>query len=110
MLKRLAQLLPRSATLDMALGDIVFDGEKIAGQYSRSYIQARIKASVDGSRRYLSLAMKPDAYAGPDGSPTNYLNLDLAAALQLRANLDETILKLQEFDQDMKAMAASSKP
>ncbi|ATN35366.1 hypothetical protein ACO34A_16305 [Rhizobium sp. ACO-34A] len=34
---------------------------------------------------------KPDGYAVPEGSVTNYINFDLATAVRLRDKLDECI-------------------
>lgn len=47
--------------------------------------------SLDEKSFYVSLKLIPDGYAGPEGSPTNYINFDLATALQVKADLDDCI-------------------
>ncbi len=97
MLKLLAKLLPNSVS-DMAFGDIVYAGKELYGRSSKAFVQGRIKKSVDGERYYLSLLMLPDAYAGPDGSLKNYLNLDLQTAIKFRAEIELCIAKLEDLE------------
>jgi hypothetical protein len=47
--------------------------------------------------------MKPDGYAGPEGSPTNYISFDLATALKIRSDLDECIKIARHFDSPSQA-------
>ena len=42
---------------------------------------------MEGGQYFVALRMRPDAYAGPEGSPTNYLNLDIETAQLTEAYL-----------------------
>jgi hypothetical protein len=46
---------------------------------------------MEGGQYFVALRMRPDAYAGPEGSPTNYLNLDIETAQRMKVNLDRCI-------------------
>jgi hypothetical protein len=49
------------------------------------------KRPVKGDGLYVSAKMIPDGYAGPEGSPTNYISFDLDTAIRIRDHLDECI-------------------
>jgi len=85
------RFLAKSRLLNQTLGDVVFETAEIKGASSHSFFQWRIKESVEGGQYFVGLAMRPDAYAGPDGSPTNYMNFDIAVAQQLKSDLDRCI-------------------
>jgi hypothetical protein len=76
--------------LNQALGDVVFETAEIKGTSSHSFFQWRVKKS-GGGQYFVALGMRPDAYAGPEGSPTNYMNFDIDAAQYLKFNLDRCI-------------------
>ena len=83
--------LARFKSLNQALGEVVFETPEIKGATSYSFLQLRIKKSVEGDQYFVALRMRPDAYAGPEGSPTNYMNFDIEAAQRLKFNLDRCI-------------------
>jgi hypothetical protein len=37
---------------------------------------------------FVAFKLLPDSYAGPEGTPTNYISFDIATAERLRADLD----------------------
>jgi hypothetical protein len=39
-----------------------------------------------------------DAYAGAEGSPTNYMNFDIATAKLLKSDLDQCIVEYYRLD------------
>jgi hypothetical protein len=85
------KFLAKSKLLNQALGDVVFETPEIKGATSHSFFQLRIKKSVEGGQYFVALRMRPDAYAGPEGSPTNYMNFDIETAQRLKFNLDRCI-------------------
>lgn len=82
------KILAKSGLLNQALGEVVFETPEIKGGHSRSFLQWRVKKSVEGDQFFVSLRMRPDAYAGPEGEPINYVNFDIEAAKRLRSDLD----------------------
>jgi hypothetical protein len=46
---------------------------------------------VDESQVHIGLAMRADAYAGVEGSPTNYMQFDLETAERLRDRVNDCI-------------------
>ena len=85
------KILSKSQTLNAALGGVVCDNPKIRGQSSGAYIQVRLKENLDGSGHLFGIKLKPDFSAGAEGSPTNYLNLDIEKARQLKRHLEKCI-------------------
>ena len=92
-LKRL--LASRSRTFNQALGDVVSEGELIQGTTRHSYAKYRLKKSVDGEQCFISVEFKPDYYAGPEGTPKNWIDFDLNAAVRFREALDACITDLR---------------
>jgi hypothetical protein len=84
-------LLAKSKLLNQALGDVVFETPEIKGASAHSFFQWRVKKSVEGGQYFVALRMRPDAYAGPEGSPTNYMNFDIETAQRLKFDLDRCI-------------------
>lgn len=82
------RILSKSKLLNQTLGDVVFETSEIKGASSHSFFQWRIKKSMEGGQYFVALRMRPDAYAGPEGAPTNYMNFDIEAAQRLRSDLD----------------------
>ena len=95
----LRSILARSQTLNATLGEVVYETLKVPGQTSRSFLQWRVKTDLEGRELFVGLKMLPDAYAGAEGSPTNYMNFDLETARLLRSQLD---LCIAECDQRMR--------
>lgn len=93
----LKRLLARSKTLGPLLGDVLFETPRLRGQSSHSVFQWRVKKSLDEKSLYIALKLIPDGYAGPEGSPTNYINFDLATAVRIRADLDQCIKMARRF-------------
>jgi hypothetical protein len=91
MLSFAKKLLAKSKALDHALGDVVFLTPEIKGQHWRSCLEWRVKKTVNGDKYFVALRMVPDAYAGPEGSVTNYMNFDIQTAGRIRLHLDECI-------------------
>jgi hypothetical protein len=87
----LKKILARSDTLNALLGDVVFTTPSQRGVSKHSIFEWCVKKTVDGDRLFVSAKMIPDGYAGPEGSPTNYISFDLDAAIQLRDNLNSCI-------------------
>jgi hypothetical protein len=73
------------------LGDVVFRTDREHGVFKHSFLEWRVKRSIDRDDIYIALKMRPDGYAGPKGSVTNYMNFDLHAATRLRDNLSACI-------------------
>jgi hypothetical protein len=78
-------------------GDVVFESETVCGQVASSQFQWQVKRGLDEKSYYVCVKMKPDGYAGPEGSPTNYINFDLPTALKIRADIDECIAIVRHF-------------
>lgn len=87
----LRKVFARSKTLNAALGEVVFETPKVSGQNSRSFFHWRIKKDLRGDGYFIGLRMLADAYAGAEGSPTNYMNFDIESARRLRFELDRCI-------------------
>ncbi|MBR0828067.1 hypothetical protein JQ596_21260 [Bradyrhizobium manausense] len=85
------RLLARTKSLEVLFGDVLFESQPVRGQSSHSNFQWQVKRGLDEKSYYVCVKMKPDGYAGPEGSPTNYISFDLATALKLRADIDECI-------------------
>lgn len=94
------KVLSRSRVLNSVLGEIVFETPEVTGESSRSFFQWRVKKTLEGDRYFVGLRMRPDAYAGSEGSPTNFMNFDIETAQRVRAHLDRCIA---ECDRLMKA-------
>jgi hypothetical protein len=88
----LKKLLAKSKSLGPLLGDDVFELPPLKGQSSHSIFQWRVKKSLDEKSFFVSLKLVPDGYAGPEESPSNYINFDLATALQIKADLENCII------------------
>ena len=89
MLSRLKRLMAsRSRVLNRALGDVVSEREPIQGTTRHGYAKCRIKQSVHGEQCFISVEFRPDYLAGPEGSPKNWIDFDLASAERLRDTLD----------------------
>jgi hypothetical protein len=91
MWKFVRTLFSKSKTLNAALGDVVFETPSVTGQSPRSFLQWRVKRDLDRGAYFIGLSMLPDAYIGPEGSPTNYMNFDIQSAQRLRFQLDRCI-------------------
>lgn len=93
----LRRLFARSDSLRALFGDVVFESEAVRGQLTNSQFQWQVKRGLDEKSYYVCVKMKPDGYAGPEGSPTNYINFDLPTALKIRADIDECIAIVRHF-------------
>jgi hypothetical protein len=87
----LRKLLARSRILGSSLGEVVFETSPVTGQSSHSLFQWRVKKGLDGNSLFVALRLVPDAYAGREESPTNYISFDIESAKQIRADLDRCI-------------------
>jgi hypothetical protein len=87
----IGKLLSKSKTLNALLGDVIFTTPQEHGAYAQSSFEWRVKRSVDNTRIYIAVKMKPDGAAGMQGSMTNYINFDLETAIRLRDNLSDCI-------------------
>jgi hypothetical protein len=97
------QLLAKSKLFNQTLGDVVFETPEIKGASSHSFFQWRIKKSVKGEQYFVDLRMRPDAYAGPEGSPTNYMSFDIETAQNLKSSLDRCISEYYRLVDDASA-------
>ena len=104
----LRKALARSATLNSTLGDVVYEAPEVCGQSSRSFAQWRVKKGVKGDEYFVGLKMRPDAYAGAEGSPTNYMNFDIESAQRLRFNLDLCIAEYYRLTRGISAGRSSA--
>ena len=95
----LRKALGRSKLVNSALCDVVYETPEGRGQNARSFLQWRIKKNLDGDVYFVGLRMLPDAYAGAEGLPTNYMNFDIESAQRLRSHLD---LCIAEYDRLMR--------
>jgi hypothetical protein len=91
------KLFARSKLLSSLFGDVVFETPSLRGQSSHSVFQWRVKKNLDEKSIFVSLKLIPDGYAGPEGSPTNYINFDIATAEQVRENLDACIVRARQL-------------
>jgi len=87
-IKRFLSKLP---FLNSALGDVVFETPPLKGQSGSSLLQWRLKQAGNGSGLFVGLKLKPDRYAGPEGSVTNYIELSIEAAEQAKIDLERCI-------------------
>jgi hypothetical protein len=85
------RVLGRSKNLSAVFGEVIFETPEVSGQRASSFLQWRIKQGLDGKRYLIGFRMKADAYAGAEGSPTNYMNFDIESAQRLRDQLDRCI-------------------
>jgi hypothetical protein len=85
------KLVAKSKTLNHVFGDVVFETPEVHGDSSRSFFQWRIKKGMDGGHYFIALKMRPDAFVGSRGSPTNYMNFDIETAQRVRFDLDRCI-------------------
>lgn len=85
------KLLSKSPLLGGLFGDVLHETPALRGQSSHSVFQWRVKKSLDETTLLVSLRLIPDGYAGAEGSPTNYINFDLATARQIKRDLEECI-------------------
>ena len=100
------KILAKSKLLNQTLGDVVFETPEIKGASSHSFFQWRIKKSLEGGQYFVALRMRPDAYAGPEGSPTNYMNFDIETAQHLKIHLDHCISEYYRLVGDTSARNA----
>jgi hypothetical protein len=91
------KILARSKTFGSLFGDVLFETPPLKGQSPNSVFQWRVKQSLDEKSLFVSLKMIPDGYAGAEGSPTNYINFDLATAQQIKADLDDCIAMARQL-------------
>ncbi|MGB6397585.1 MAG: hypothetical protein WBF73_18160 [Bradyrhizobium sp.] len=98
-------LLVKSKTLGSLLGDVLFETPPLKGQSSHSTFQWRVKKSLDEKSFYVSLKLIADGHVGPEGSPTNYINFDLATAQQIKADLDDCIAMARQLAAQSNAAA-----
>ena len=96
-------LLAKSKLLNQALGEVVFETPEIKGTSSHSFFQWRVKKAVEGDQYFVALRMCPDAHAGAEGSPTNYMNFDIETAQRLKFNLDRCIAEYYRLVSDASA-------
>ena len=89
-------LLSGSKSLNTLLGSVVFSTPREHGNYAHSFLEWRVKKTLDDRSLVIGLSMKPDGYAGAEGSPTNYMNFDLDTAIRLRDHLDRCIEFVRE--------------
>jgi len=94
------QLFAKSNLFNQMFGDVVFETPEIKGVSSHSFFQWRVKKGVNGEQYFVALRMRPDAYAGPEGSPTNYMSFDIETALSLKSNLDRCISEYYRLADD----------
>jgi hypothetical protein len=99
----LKKLFSQSKSLNALLGDVVFLTPREQGASAHSFFEWRVKASLDNSKIYIAVALKPDGYAGPEGSPTNYIQFDLDTAVRLRDSLNDCIEHARQLPQSVGA-------
>jgi hypothetical protein len=87
----LRKLVSGSTTANLMFGEVVFVTPREHGAFAHSFFEWRVKAAVDESQVHIGLAMRADAYAGVEGSPTNYMQFDLETAERLRDRLNDCI-------------------
>jgi len=104
------KIFSKSKSLNAALGDVVFETPSVTGQNPRSFLQWRVKKDLDGGTYFIGLSMLPDAYIGPEGAPTNYMNFDIQSAQRLRFQLDRCIDEYYSLTGQMPLHAASPTP
>ena len=72
-------------------GEVIFSTRKESGAFEHSFFEWRVKETIDQREIFIAVMMKPDGYAGIEGSPTNYINFDLNTAVRLRDSLNRCI-------------------
>ena len=99
----LRQTLAKSKTFNASLGDVVYKTPEVSGQNSHSFLEWRVKRDLEGDAFFIGLRMIPDAYIGPTGSPTNYMNFDIESAQRVRDHLDMCITEYNRLIRDRPA-------
>jgi hypothetical protein len=94
------KLLAKSRMLGSLFGDVLFQTQPLKGQSEHSTFQWQVKKGLDERSLFVCIKLRPDGFAGPEGSPTTYTSFDLATALQIRADLDECIANARHFAPD----------
>lgn len=88
MIQRFLSKLP---FFNSALGEVVFETPPLKGQNWGSLFQWRLKQAGNGNGLFVGLKLKPDRFAGPEGSVTNYIELSIEAAEQAKVDLERCI-------------------
>jgi hypothetical protein len=101
------RILARSQTFNRILGEVVLETSIVQGASSHSSFQWRIKKSAVGGEYFVALKMRPDSYAGAEGSPTNYMSFDIEAAEQLKFDLELCIDECRRLSGAVSAQSAS---
>lgn len=92
--------LARLPRLGAALGEVVFETRPLKGQIEGSLFQWRVKRSIDAEGYFIGLKLRPDSYAGPDGSVVNYINLSIDEAEQAKSDLERCIIEYRRLSED----------
>ena len=97
MLSRLKRVVAWvSPGLNRVLGKVISERAPVRRTpATHGYIKCRVKQSLDGQQRFISLELKPDFSAGMEGDMKNWIDLDLASAERLRDALDSCIRELK---------------
>jgi hypothetical protein len=89
------KLLGHIGSFNSLLGDVVFETPPVGGQSSSSEFEWRVKQGTDGQSLFVSLKCQPDTSFEVNNRSRMYIEFDLAAAQQVRADLDACIAELQ---------------
>jgi hypothetical protein len=93
----LRKILARSKSLGATLGEVICETPPTKGVSSHSLFQWRVKKGLDPTSFFIALKLRADAYAGAEGSPTNYISFDIKTAEQIRADLDRCIAEYRRL-------------
>lgn len=91
MLTVFKNVLAKSKSLNVLLGDVVFFTLSEKGASSNSFLEWRVKQSLDGKKLFVSAKFIPDGTEGPEGSSRSYINFPIDAAVRLRDHLNDCI-------------------
>lgn len=94
------QVFAKSSLFNQIFGEVVFETPEVKGASSHSFLQWRVKKGVNGEQYFVALRMRPDAYAGSEGSPTNYMSFDIETAVSLKSHLEKCISEYHRLAKD----------
>jgi len=89
---------PSAARSNYMFGSVLKSGPEIRSGWATSAIRWRIKQTRDGTKKFVSVQIKPSHYYGLKGRAHYFLSLNLASARQSLNNLEEIIQELERED------------
>ena len=85
------KLFAGSPALNMAMGDVVDETDRIQVPMNHGCVWVRIKQVLGGDDYLVGRTFRPDMHAGPTGSVMNHICFDLEGVERPRDALDDRI-------------------